>query len=105
VTKEEQIVELGQDINDDSHNYNYPNAPGTLFLAILARYARVEDSAGIVDSIGLPMGEVGVYGDLEIEHLKEWLSEMWDLCDYDEDFQLLYDTIVGVEEEEEEDED
>ena len=95
---EKKIIELGEDINNVARDYDYPTNPSTMFLFILASYMRVEDTAGILGAIQFPSEPF--LNDVEIEHIKDWINTMWDICETDDDFQLLYDTIVYPEEEE-----
>ena len=101
VDREAAIKELAEDINYDSANYEYPNSPGTLFMSILSRHSAIEDDAGIADT---EMPDT-TYSWLEMKHLSEWFAKMYELATDSESLQLLYDSILGQDEEENEEED
>lgn len=83
------IVKLGFEINSDALNYNYPNSPGTAFLKILSCHTIVEDEQDICEQGDFPNS----FGYLEMNHLEEWMTEMGKLCNYEDQYQLLYDVL------------
>jgi len=90
VKKRREIEKLADEIKSTAYYYYYPNSPATLFLFILQSYVRVEPGEYFV-----PEWTDQFLGDYEIGLLIDWLNKMWQICEYNEDFQYLYDLLVA----------